>query len=217
VLDYEKAMRGRNRLLVEGGRDTGWFDAIEAQMAESGTAIAAARVEMVRLLAAMVERLPDTGPFPHADLAIGGTVEDLLAQKSALDAEEEFRTLLADNRWKDRAAGRTLEGPHRSDLMVRHRQKAMAAELCSTGEQKALLIGIMLSHARLCGEVSGAVPILLLDEVAAHLDASRRGALFAILEGLGCQAFMTGTDPMLFDNIAGRAQMLRVAGGTVAR
>jgi len=216
VLDYEKAMRGRNRLLVEGGRDSGWFDAIEAQMAESGTAIAAARVEMVRLLSAMVERLPDTGPFPHADLAIAGTVEDFLAQKSALDAEEDFRALLAENRWKDRAAGRTLEGPHRSDLLVRHRQKAMAAELCSTGEQKALLIGIMLSHARLCGEVSGAVPILLLDEVAAHLDASRRGALFEILESLGCQAFMTGTDPVLFDSIADRAQMLRVAGGAVA-
>ena len=215
VLDYEKAMRGRNRLLVEGGRDAAWFDAIEAQMAESGTAIAAARVEMVRLLSAMVDRLPDTGPFPHADLAIAGTVEDLLARKSALDAEEAFRALLVENRWKDRAAARTLEGPHRSDLLVRHRQKAMAAELCSTGEQKALLIGIMLSHARLCGEVSGAVPVLLLDEVAAHLDASRRGALFEILEGLGCQAFMTGTDPVLFDSIAGRAQMLSVAGGAV--
>ena len=101
---------------------------------------------------------------------------------------------LADGRERDRAAGRTLDGPHRSDLLVRHRPKDMPAELCSTGEQKALLVGIVLSHARLTGEMSGMAPILLLDEIAAHLDAGRRAALFSILEELGCQAFMTGTE-----------------------
>lgn len=215
ALDYEKAMRGRNRLLSEESRDGGWFEAIEAQMAETGTAIAAARVETMRLLSAMIERLPDSGPFPRAALALSGTLEDWLGGKPAVEVEEEFRALLAENRWRDRAAGRTLDGPHRSDLVVRHAPKDMPAELCSTGEQKALLIGIVLSHARLCGEVFGSVPILLLDEVAAHLDAGRRGALYQILEDLDCQTFMTGTDPVLFSAMAGKAQFLTVSGGTV--
>jgi len=215
ALDYEKAMRGRNRLLTEESRDGGWFDAIEAQMAEIGTAIAAARAETVRLLSAMIERLPDAGPFPRASLTISGILENRLGVKPAVEVEEEFRAFLAESRWRDRAAGRTLEGPHRSDLFVRHLPKDMPAELCSTGEQKALLIGIVLSHARLCGEVFGSVPILLLDEVAAHLDAGRRGALFAILDDLHCQAFMTGTDPVLFSDLQGKAQFLTVAGGAV--
>lgn len=215
ALDYEKAMRGRNRLLLEESRDGAWFDAIEAQMAEIGSAIAAARVETVRLLSAMIERLPDTGPFPRATVTVSGTLEDRLGMSPAIEVEEAFRTLLAENRWRDRAAGRTLDGPHRSDLLVRHTPKNMPAELCSTGEQKALLIGIVLSHARLCGEVFGAVPILLLDEVAAHLDAGRRSGLFQILEDLDCQAFMTGTDPVLFSALQGKAQFLTVGGGTV--
>ncbi|MGB3834954.1 MAG: DNA replication and repair protein RecF, partial [Mesorhizobium sp.] len=126
-----------------------------------------------------------------------------------------FRRALAAGRERDRAAGRTLEGPHRSDLVVRHRPKAMPAELCSTGEQKALLVGLVLSHARLTGEMSGLAPILLLDEIAAHLDAGRRAALFSILEELNCQAFMTGTDTALFSSLAGRAQFLTVDHGTV--
>lgn len=215
ALDYEKAMRGRNRLLSEESRDGAWFDAIEAQMAETGTAIAAARAETVRLLSAMIERLPDTGPFPRAAVAVSGTLEDRLGMGPAIEVEEAFRALLAENRWRDRAAGRTLDGPHRSDLLVRHAPKDMPAEQCSTGEQKALLIGIVLSHARLCGEVFGAVPILLLDEVAAHLDAGRRSGLFQILEDLDCQAFMTGTDPVLFSALQGKAQFLTVSGGTV--
>lgn len=215
ALDYEKAMRGRNRLLSEESRDGAWFDAIEAQMAETGTAIAAARVEIVRLLSAMIERLPDSGPFPRATVSISGLLEERLGDTSAIDVEEAFRGILADSRWRDRAAGRTLDGPHRSDLLVRHAPKDMPAGLCSTGEQKALLIGIVLSHARLCGEVFGSVPILLLDEVAAHLDAGRRAALFQILDDLDCQAFMTGTDPVLFSALEGKAQFLTVSGGTV--
>jgi DNA replication and repair protein RecF len=215
ALDYEKAMRGRNRLLTEGSRDDSWFDAIEVTMAETGVAIAAARAELVRLLAAMIDRLPDSGPFPQADLSLSGDLEIEVHNTPAVDVEERFRRALASGRDRDRAAGRTLEGPHRSDLLVRHRPKAMPAELCSTGEQKALLVGIILSHARLTGEMSGITPILLLDEIAAHLDAGRRAALFSILEDLGCQAFMTGTDAALFSSLAGRAQFLTVDHGRV--
>ncbi len=215
ALDYEKAMRGRNRLLAEGSRDAGWFEAIETQMAETGTAIAAARAELVRLLAAMIERLPHDGPFPQADIGLSGELEAEIGTMPALDVEEKFRRSLIETRERDRAAGRTLTGPHRSDLVVRHRPKAMPAELCSTGEQKALLVGLVLSHARLTGEMSGIAPILLLDEIAAHLDAGRRAALFAILEELNCQAFMTGTDAALFSSLAGRAQFLTVDHGTV--
>lgn len=215
AIDYEKAMRGRNRLLSEGSRDDGWFEAIETQMAESGTAIAAARAELVRLLAAMIERLPGDGPFPQADIGLAGELEAGIGTMPAVDVEERFRRALAGGRERDRAAGRTLEGPHRSDLVVRHRPKAMPAELCSTGEQKALLVGLVLSHARLTGEMSGMAPILLLDEIAAHLDAGRRAALFSILQDLNCQAFMTGTDAALFSSLSGRAQFLTVDHGTV--
>ncbi|MGX9142151.1 DNA replication/repair protein RecF [Mesorhizobium sp. 128a] len=215
ALDYEKAMRGRNRLLTEGSRDGAWFEAIETQMAETGVAIAAARAELVRLLAAMIDRLPSSGPFPQADVSLFGDLESDVATSPAVDVEERYRAALADGRERDRAAGRTLDGPHRSDLLVRHRPKAMPAELCSTGEQKALLVGIVLSHARLTGEMSGMTPILLLDEIAAHLDAGRRAALFSILEDLNCQAFMTGTDAALFSSLRGRAQFLTVDHGTV--
>ncbi|TPK69933.1 DNA replication/repair protein RecF [Mesorhizobium sp. B2-4-15] len=215
ALDYEKAMRGRNRLLTEGSRDDRWFEAIETQMAETGVAIAAARAEMVRLLAAMIDRLPDTGPFPQADIGLAGDLEAEIANAPAVDVEERFRRALMEGRDRDRAVGRTLEGPHRSDLVVRHRPKAMPAELCSTGEQKALLVGIVLSHARLTGEMSGMTPILLLDEIAAHLDGGRRAALFSILEELNCQAFMTGTDAALFSSLLGRAQFLTVDHGKV--
>lgn len=215
ALDYEKAMRGRNRLLAEGSRDGAWFEAIEQQMAETGVAIAAARAELVRLLAAMIGRLPGEGPFPQADLALSGELETQIASLPAVDVEERFRRALAGGRERDRAAGRTLDGPHRSDLLVHHRPKAMPAELCSTGEQKALLVGMVLSHARLTGEMSGITPILLLDEIAAHLDGGRRAALFSILEELNCQAFMTGTEPSLFASLKGRAQFLTVDHGTV--
>jgi DNA replication and repair protein RecF len=215
ALDYEKAMRGRNRLLAEDSRDHGWLAAIEAQMAETGVAIAAARVELLRLLAAMIERMPGDGPFPQADIALSGTVEGAIAKSPATEVEETYRRRLAEGRAGDRASGRTLEGPHRSDLLVRHRPKDMAAEYCSTGEQKALLVGIVLSHARLAGEISGQVPLVLLDEIAAHLDQRRRAALFSILEDIGCQAFMTGTEASLFFSLAGKAQFLTVDKGRV--
>jgi DNA replication and repair protein RecF len=184
-------------------------------MAETGVAIAAARAELVRLLVAMIEKLPGDSPFPQAELALSGDLETQIAALPAVEVEENFRRALAGGRERDRAAGRTLDGPHRSDLQVRHRPKAMPAELCSTGEQKALLVGIVLSHARLTGEMSGIRPILLLDEIAAHLDTGRRAALFSILEELDCQTFMTGTEPALFSALAGRAQFLTVDHGTV--
>ncbi len=215
ALDYEKAMRARNRLLSEDSRDAGWFDAIETQMAETGVAIAAARAEMVRLLAAMNERLPADGPFPTAEIALEGTVDAEIGQNAAVDVEEMFRRLLRDHRPRDRAAGRTLEGPHRSELLVRHVPKDMPAARCSTGEQKALLVGLILAHARLTGELSGSAPILLLDEISAHFDPDRRAALFSILEELNCQAFMTGTEASLFSAIEGRAQFFSVSAGAI--
>lgn len=217
VLDYEKAMRSRNRLLSEENNDAQWLNAIESQMAELAIAIAAARAEAMRLVAAMIEKLPSDGPFPKADCFLEGGLEQRIALEAALDLEEDFRRALRDGRPRDRAAGRTLEGPHRTDLLVQHRPKSMPAALCSTGEQKALLIGLVLAHARLTGELSGMAPILLLDEIAAHLDSGRRAALFAILDDLGGQAFMTGTDRALFEALGGDAQFFNVSGGQLTR
>ena len=214
--DYEKAMRARNRLLAEHSRDERWFEAIETQMAETGTAIAAARAELARLLAGMIARMPGDSPFPRATISLSGQMEEEVGHRPAVEVEERFRAALAEGRNRDRAAGRTLDGPHRSDLLVRHAPKDQPAELCSTGEQKALLIGIVLSHARLTGEVAGSAPVLLLDEIAAHLDQGRRAALFSILDDLNCQYFMTGTEAALFASLAGRAQFLTVSAGQVS-
>ncbi len=215
ALDYEKAMRGRNRLLSEDSRDGRWFEAIEAQMAETGVAIAAARIELLQLMRAMIDRLPDEGPFPKSDVTLEGDLERQVGTRPAVEIEEGYIRQLAEERSRDRSAGRTLSGPHRSDLLVRHRPKDMAAEFCSTGEQKALLVGMTLAHARLTAEVSGMTPILLLDEIAAHLDEGRRAALFSILQDNGGQTLMTGTDAALFSSISDSAQFLTVANGTV--
>jgi DNA replication and repair protein RecF len=213
ALDYEKAMRGRNRLLSEHGADPAWLDAIEGQMAETGVAIAAARRELVRLLISMIGRLPEGGPFPRAGISLSGSIEQGLADRPAVEVEEEWRRTLAEGRARDRAAGRTLEGVHRCDLDVVHLPKQMPAGLSSTGEQKALLAGIVLSHARLVAETAGMAPIMLMDEIAAHLDAERRAALFDILLDMNVQAFLTGTDAGLFSALEGRAQFLAVAAG----
>jgi DNA replication and repair protein RecF len=207
----------RNRLLSDGNNDNQWLEAIESQMAELGIAIAAARAEAMRLIAAMIERLPAEGPFPKADCFLEGVLEQRIGVEAALDLEEDFRRTLRDGRVRDRAAGRTLDGPHRTDLIVQHRPKSMPAALCSTGEQKALLIGLILAHARLTGELSGMAPILLLDEIAAHLDTGRRAALFGILDDLGGQAFMTGTDRSLFEALEGEAQFFNVAAGELTK
>ncbi|GGD03908.1 DNA replication and repair protein RecF [Aureimonas glaciei] len=213
--DYERAMRSRNRLLSEDRGHDSWLSGIEAQMAELGLAMAIARGELVGLLQAMIAEAPADQPFPKADLLLssGYATEDLGGPAVAL--EDAARERLARQRSLDRAAGRTLEGPHRADLAVTHRAKAMPAALSSTGEQKALLIGLILAHAKLVRAMSGTAPVLLLDEIAAHLDPGRRAALFDIIDGLGVQSFMTGTDASLFEALQGRAQHLRVDDGRV--
>ncbi|MFC3579850.1 DNA replication/repair protein RecF [Sphingomonas hylomeconis] len=185
---YEAAMRARNRLLAEDGPpDPDWLSALESQMAEHGVAIDAARRDTVAALGEALADQPE-GPFARAGLALDGWT----GAGATLAAD------LAQGRRRDAAAGRTLIGPHRSDLAVTHLGKCQPAALCSTGEQKALLLGIVLGHADLVAQRCGRMPILLLDEVAAHLDPSRRAALFARLAGKG-QVWMTGTEDALFD------------------
>src|SRR5918911_1498245 len=171
----------------------GLLGAVEAQVAEIGTAVAAARREAVARLRGLIAAGGDPGPFPTADVRLEGVVENLFEACSAVAAEDRFRALLRDSRARDRAAGRTLEGPHRTDLQVAHAEKGMPAERASTGEQKALLIGLVLAEARLVTKLTGFTPVLLLDEVAAHLDSERRTALYGVLIALGAQAWLTGT------------------------
>jgi len=209
VSSYEQAMRERARLLRDGQADASWLAALEETMAETGIAIAAARRETVaRLDQASAEAI---GPFPAARLALKGEVEALLERLPALSAEDEFRARLKELRSLDREAGVTTLGPHRGDLLVRHALSGMPAAEGSTGEQKALLISIVLAHARLQATLRDRAPLLLLDEVAAHLDAGRRAALFAEILRLGAQAWLTGTDAALFEGLRGRAQFFSVA------
>jgi DNA replication and repair protein RecF len=211
--DFERAMRSRNKLLSEGRFDPSWLSAIEAQMAGLGIAMAAARQEMLGLLRTLSGNSGET-PFPTPVLALEGFMDGAMDRPSA-DLEEDYLDMLRNGRGRDAAAGRTLDGPHRSDLLVRHREKDMEAERCSTGEQKALLIGLVLAHARLTADMTGYAPILLLDEIAAHLDEGRRAALFDLVHGLGGQSFMTGTDRAMFSALADRAQFFTVAHGGI--
>ena len=214
VLDFEKVMRSRNRLLLDGNTNNGWFDALETQMAELATAIAAARIDVIRLLDGGKES-ESHDVFPHPILVIEGLLEQALINQSAIDVEEYYRQKLHDGRPLDRAAGRTLEGPHRSDMKVFYAQKNMPAALCSTGEQKSLLMGLILAHAKITAQISGMAPILLLDEMAAHLDEQRRIALFNILDELGGQSFMTGTDRQLFSALDDRAEFFEISDGAL--
>lgn len=211
---YDKAMRERNRLLADDVRDVSWLAALEDQMATHGVAVAAARMEALGRMRSAIEAGHDAH-FPRADLGLEGELEAALgAGAAAVDVEEDFKNRLAATRARDAGAGRTLSGPHRSDLTVRHIAKDREARACSTGEQKALLIGIMLANARLLA-ARGTPPLVLLDEIAAHLDEERRHALFDEILGLKLQAFMTGTEPSLFDGLGGRAQTFRIADGAV--
>ena len=217
---FERAMQHRNRLLAEGVREEARFAALERIMAETGVAIAAARAAAVTHLAATIATRREAGPaspFPWADLAIAGSLEADLAIRPAVDVEDAYAAALQGSRERDRAAGRTLEGPHRSDLVVGHGPKSMPAAVCSTGEQKALLIGLVLAHAdHIRRHRDGRAPILLLDEIAAHLDPLRRAALFDEIVALGGQTWMTGTDAEGFSALAGRAQFHRVEEGKIA-
>jgi DNA replication and repair protein RecF len=205
---YEHALRERARLLRDGRMDDAWLTGLEDQLATSGIAVAAARVSVVDRLRAAAARAQ--GPFPAAGLIAEGMAEDLLAAGPALAAEDALRQTLRDGRREDAASGSTAAGPHRSDLAVRHTAKDMPAALCSTGEQKALLIAIVLANARLLAAERGAPPLLLLDEVAAHLDAERRDALFRELDTLGVQAWMSGTDPSDFDTLGPGVARFRI-------
>jgi len=188
ITAYEQAARQRLKLLKDNANpDPAWLSALEDGMA----------------------------PFPGAVLALDGLVENWLADGPALEAEDRFRERLAADRGRDGEQGRTSSGPHRTDLLVRHGAKDEAAERCSTGEQKALLIAIILANARVRADEEGGVPVLLLDEVAAHLDEMRRGALFGHLVDLGAQAWLTGTDAALFAGLEGKAQFFSVDHGTV--
>ncbi len=197
----ERALRARNRLLEDNGAPR-FLDAVERELSELAVAGAAARLETVERLGAESAAHARPGAhFPTARLGLEGAVERLLAELPAVAVEDRYRATLRDNRGRDRAAGRTLEGPHLSDLAVRHAGKDLAAARCSTGEQKALLIGLTLSHARLVAGMQGLAPILLLDDVVAYLDSTRRAGLFAALADLGAQVFMTGAEPSAFADL----------------
>lgn len=202
---YEAAMRARNKLLAEQTPDAGWLGALEARMAEHGVAIAQSRAQSVAALSARLAEAPE-GPFARAGIALDGW---------EANSEDAFLAELARGRSRDAAAGRTLAGPHRTDLLVTHLGKDQPAGRCSTGEQKALLLGLVLAHADLVAERAGRRPILLLDEVAAHLDPSRRAALFGRLESAGGQVWMTGTEASLFAGIGASATWLQVRNGAV--
>lgn len=214
VAAYEHALRQRARLLGEGNRDPHWFTALEDTMARHGVALAAARADTVQRLDAAA-RL-GVGPFPRATLAMAGEVDGWLAGMAAIDAEDLMRAELAASRLRDAEVGTTSCGPHRSDLAVRHLDLDLPAAEGSTGQQKAILVSIALAHARLVTLSRSRPPLLLLDEIAAHLDGERRAALFDEVVALGVQSWMTGTDAELFAPLAGRAQILRVADGSIA-
>ncbi|WP_246317259.1 DNA replication/repair protein RecF [Hyphomicrobium methylovorum] len=217
---FERAMTSRNRLLADGVRENAQLAGFERVMAENGVAVAAARLEAVAAMVEIVERRRERDPnsaFPWAAFRLEGSLEDSLRRVSAIEAEDDYARVLSETRDRDRGAGRTLDGPHRSDLIVEHGPKAVAARHSSTGEQKALLLGLVLAHAELLTErQEGAAPILLLDEITAHLDAARRAALFDEILRLGAQAWMTGTDENAFDALAGRAGFWRVEEGKIA-
>lgn len=218
VSALERLHRNRNRILDETPSQGAWLDAVERELAETAVAVAATRLSTVeRLAATIAAHLDPSSPFPHAILTLEGDVEAWLTQDTAPAVEDRYRAALRELRPRDAAAGRGTLGPHLSDLRVVHGPKNVAADRASTGEQKALLVGLVLAQARLVSETSGRRPILLLDEIAAHLDEIRRAGLFAELDRLGCQSFMTGTDPMMFKALSGRAQFFEVTNGHVAQ
>lgn len=209
VTAYEQAMRERLRLLASGG-DPAWLTALESQMAERGVAIAVARRLLVAELAGILHA-PRSSSFPMVDLSVTGMVEEWLSANPALAVEDRIRHALAAARRGDADAGTTSIGPHRSDIRVRHSDKDIEAEYCSTGEQKALLLSLILAHTQLVAAHRGATPILLLDEVVAHLDEARRCALFDAICALEVQAWLTGTDIGLFAPLGNRVQRFAVA------
>jgi DNA replication and repair protein RecF len=198
-LTYDKAMRDRNRLIKDQVTDPHWYAALESQMAEAGTQITAHRTAA---LARIAQATDPSSAFPTADLTLTGP--------DGTEEPDDLALALVEGRRRDIAAGRTLQGPHRADLLARYAAKDTPADQCSTGEQKALLISLVLANARALTQDLGKAPILLLDEVAAHLDTARRAALYDEICALGAQAIMTGTEPGLFDALGDRGQSFTV-------
>ena len=210
---YERAMRERLRLLREMSRDTAWLAALEGTMAETGVAVAAARREFRDFLAPVLAA--GTAPFPGATLELAGLIETWITDMPAVEAEARFRDHLVASRRRDAEQGMTGEGPHRTDLVVHHLEAGMEATLCSTGQQKALVIAILMASARLAG--GRRAPVLLLDDVVSHLDRKARESLLALILDLGLQAWMTGTDRDHFDVLDRKALFFHVTTGSARR
>jgi DNA replication and repair protein RecF len=217
VSALERSLRSRNRLLEVRNYDDHWCDAIERETAELAVAVAATRGQTAVRLAAMLRSRGQASAFPSAEIALDGWMENALLSEPATSVEDRYRAILKENRVRDAAAGRTLDGPHLTDLQVVYAPKNMPARDASTGEQKALLIGLVLAHGTLVAEMTGVVPLLLLDEVVAHLDPTRRKALFEELARLGAQVWMTGADPASFGDIGPSGEIFDVENGRIER
>src|SRR6202048_135643 len=217
VSALDRSLRSRNRLLEVRNYDDHWCDAIERETAELAVAVAATRGQTAVKLAAMLRARGEASAFPSADIRLDGWRETALTSEPATAGEDRYRQILRDSRARDAAAGRTLDGPHLTDLQVIYAPKNMPARDASTGEQKSLLIGLVLAHASLVAEMIGITPLLLLDEVVAHLDPYRRKALFEELSKLGAQVWMTGADPAAFTDIGTSGEIFDVEQGQIAR
>jgi DNA replication and repair protein RecF len=217
VSALERSLRSRNRLLEVRNYDDHWCDAIERETAELAVAVAASRGQTVTRLAAMLRARGEASAFPAAQIMLDGWMEHALVNEPATAVEDRYREILRAGRARDAAAGRTLDGPHLTDLQVVYAPKNMPARDASTGEQKALLIGLVLVHATLVAEMTGIAPLLLLDEVVAHLDPNRRKALFTELAKLGAQVWMTGADPAAFTDLGASGEIFDVEQGRIAR
>ena len=215
VSALERSLRSRNRLLEVRNFDDHWCDAIERETAELAVAVAATRGQTAVKLAAMMRARGQASAFPSAEIALDGWMENALLSEPATAVEDRYREILRASRARDAAAGRTLDGPHLTDLQLVYAPKNMPARDASTGEQKALLIGLVLAHAALVAETTGIVPLLLLDEVVAHLDPSRRTALFAELAKLGAQAWLTGADPLQFSSVGTAGDIFDIENGRI--
>jgi DNA replication and repair protein RecF len=216
VSALERSLRSRNRLLEETRPDAHWLDAVEHETAELAVAVAALRAETVRRLQAVLDARKDDA-FPSAAVALDGWMERLLPDHPAAEIEDRYRAVLKESRARDAAAGRTLDGPHLTDLSISFPLKSVPAADASTGEQKAMLIGLVLAHAGLVFDMTQFAPVLLLDEVVAHLDPARRRALYDRLDALGAQVWMTGADPAAFRDVAARAAVFLVSPGRIER
>jgi DNA replication and repair protein RecF len=215
VSALDRSLRSRNRLLEVRNYDDHWCDAIERETAELAVAVAAMRGQTVTRLAAMLRARGEGSAFPSARIMLDGWMENALVNEPATSVEDRYREILRASRARDAAAGRTLDGPHLTDLQVIYAPKNMPARDASTGEQKALLIGLVLAHAGLVAEMTGITPLLLLDEVVAHLDPGRRRSLFDELANLGSQVWMTGADPAAFGDVGASGEIFDVDSGRI--